>query len=232
MGHAISDGREEKQRKKAMSRNYYLVSLLATAIVAIAIVAAYPHLPDYVATHWNLHNQPNGYSAKWFLFVLGPGFMVGMMLLMRALPWLSPKNFEVDAFRPTYLQIMVIIVCLMGYLALVVVWVGLGHAMNVGRAISGGLCLLFALLGNLMGKLRRNFYLGIRTPWAIANERVWNATHRFAAKVFVAAGLVGLILTWFGLDGWPVFTVLLVAAFVPVVYSLAFYKGLERRGEL
>jgi len=215
-----------------MSRNYYLVSLLATAIVAIVIVAAYPHLPDYVATHWNLQNQPNGYSPKWFVFVLGPGFMVGAMLLMRALPWLSPKNFEVDAFRPTFLQIMVIIVCLMGYLALVVVWVGLGHGMNVGRAISGGLCLLFALLGNLMGKVRRNFYVGIRTPWAIANERVWNATHRFAGKVFVVAGLLGLILTWLGWDGWPVLTILLLAAFVPVVYSLVFYKGLERRGEL
>jgi len=215
-----------------MSRNYYLVSLLATAMVAIAIVAAYPHLPDHVATHWNLSNQANGYSPKWFLFVLGPGFMVGMMLLMRALPWLSPKNYEVDAFRTTYLQIMVILVCLMGYLALLVVWVGLGHGMNVGRAILGGLCLLFALLGNLMGKVRRNFYLGVRTPWAIANERVWNATHRFAAKVFVAAGLVGLALTWFGLEGWLVFTVLMVAAFVPVVYSLVFYKGLERRGEL
>jgi uncharacterized membrane protein len=232
MGHAVGDGREEEQRKEAMNRNYYLVSLLATAVVAIAIVAAYPYLPDQVATHWSLHNQPNGYSPKWFLFVLGPGFMLGMMLLMRALPWLSPKNYEVDAFRATFLQIMVIIVCLMGYLALVVVWAGLGHGMNVGRAISGGLCLLFALLGNLMGKVRRNFYVGIRTPWAIANERVWNATHRFAAKVFVAAGLLGLVLTWFGLDGWPVFTVLMVAAFVPVVYSLVFYKGLERRGEL
>ncbi|HTZ46254.1 MAG TPA: SdpI family protein [Verrucomicrobiae bacterium] len=215
-----------------MSRNYYLASVLATALVAIVIVAAYSHLPDYVATHWNLQNQPNGYSPKWFLFVLGPGFMVGLMLLMKALPWLSPKNFEVDAFRPTFLQIMVIIVCLMGYLALVVVWVGLGHGMNVGRAISGGLCLLFALLGNLMGKVRRNFYVGIRTPWAIANERVWNATHRFAAKLFVAAGVAGLILTWFGLDGWPVFTLLMAAAFVPVVYSLVFYKGLEGRGEL
>jgi uncharacterized membrane protein len=232
MGRAVGGGRQEEQRKKAMTRNYYLVALAATAIVTIAIVGTYSHLPASVATHWNLDNQPNGYSPKWLLFVLGPGFMLGMMLLMRALPWLSPKNFEVDAFRPTYMQIMVIIVCLMGYLALVVLWVGLGHAMNVGRAISGGLCLLFALLGNLLGKVRRNFYVGIRTPWALANERVWYATHRFAGKVFVVAGLVGLVLTWFGLDGWPVLTVLLVAAFVPALYSLMFYKGLERRGEL
>jgi uncharacterized membrane protein len=215
-----------------MSRKYYAAGLLLTAAVGLVTVMAYPHLPDTIATHWNVRNEANGYSAKWVLFLLGPGSMAGIMLLMRALPWLSPKNFEVDAFRTTYLQIMVILVCLLGYLELVVIWVGLGHTMNVGRAIFGGVCLLFALLGNLMGKVRRNFYVGVRTPWALANERVWNATHRFAAKTFVAGGLVGFVLTVLGFDGWPVIAVLSAGALVPAVYSLVFYKRLERRGEL
>jgi uncharacterized membrane protein len=215
-----------------MSRKYYAAGLLLVAAVGLVTVMAYPHLPDTIATHWNVHNQANGYSAKWVLFLLGPGSMAGIMLLMRALPWLSPRNFEVDAFKTAYLQIMVILVCLLGYLELVVIWVGLGHAMNVGRAIFGGVCLLFALLGNLMGKVRRNFYVGVRTPWALANERVWNATHRFAGKTFVAGGLVGLALTVLGFDGWPVIGVLLAGALAPAVYSLVFYKGLERRGEL
>ncbi len=215
-----------------MSRKYYGIGLALTALVFLITVYAYPRLPDYVATHWNLHDQPNGYSPKWSLFVLGPGVMCGLMGLMAALPWLSPKNFEVDSFRRTYLQIMLILVCLMAYLQLVILWAGLGHAMNVGRAVVGGVCLLFALLGNLMGKVRRNFYIGVRTPWALANERVWNATHRFAAKVFVVGGLVGLLLTLAGVQGWPVFGVLLAAAFVAVLYSLIFYKRLQARGEL
>ncbi len=215
-----------------MSRKYYLLGLLVTALVTLATVAAYRHLPEYVATHWNMRNEPNGYSAKWFLFVLGPGIMCGMMLLMRALPWLSPKNFEVDSFRATYLQIMLMLVCMMGYFQLVILWSGLGHPMNVGRAIVGGVCLLFVLLGNLMGKVRRNFYVGIRTPWTLANERVWNATHRFAAKTLVGGGLLGLLLTATGLEGVPVIGVVLAGALVPVAYSLMFYKQLERRGEL
>jgi uncharacterized membrane protein len=215
-----------------MSRNYYLAGLLLTAAVALATVVAYPHLPDYIPTHWNLHNQPNGYSHKWTLFLFGPGFMLAMMLLMRALPWLSPKNFEVDSFRSTYLQIMLMLVFMAAYFQLLVLWAGLGHAMNLGKSIVGGVCLLFALLGNLMGKVRRNFYIGIRTPWTIASERVWNATHRFAAKTLVAAGLLGLLLTALGLDGRPVMATLLTGALVPVLYSLIFYKQLEKRGEL
>jgi immunity protein, SdpI family len=215
-----------------MNGKYYIAGMLLIALVLVATVVAFPHLPGSIATHWNMQNQPNGYSPKWALFLVGPGFMVAIMLLMYFLPWLSPKNFQVDSFRSTYLQIMLMLVSMVAYFYAVTLWAGLGHPINVGRAIVGGVCLLFALLGNLMGKIRRNFYIGVRTPWALANERVWNATHRFAAKTLVAGGLVGLALTAAGLDGRPVFVVLLSGALVPVVYSLVFYKQLERRGEL
>jgi uncharacterized membrane protein len=213
------------------SRKYYLVALLVTALVAIADVKAWPHLPEIIPTHWNLHNVANGWGPKWVLFLAGPGLMAAIMLLMRALPWLSPKNFEVDSFRVTYLQIMVMLVCLAGYMQLVLLWVGLGHSMNVGRATVGGVCLLFALLGNLMGKVRRNFYVGIRTPWTLASERVWNVTHRFGAKTMVVAGLVGLVMTAAGVGGLPVLAVILAGALAPVVYSLVVYKQMEGREE-
>jgi len=177
-----------------MSRKYYLVAMLLTAGILAATAVVYPHLPSSVATHWNLHNQPNGYSQKWTLFLIGPGMMVAMMLLMYALSWLSPKNFEVDSFRSTYLQIMLMLVGMMAYFQVVILWANTGHPLNVGRAIVGGICLIFTLLGNLMGKVRRNFYVGIRTPWALSNERVWNATHRFAGKTIVACGLAGCFL--------------------------------------
>lgn len=213
------------------SRKYYLVSLLVTALVAMADVWAYPRMPDTVATHWNLQGVANGWGPKWVLFLVGPALMVVLMLLMRALPWLSPKNFEVDTFRVTYLQIMVILVCIAGYLQLVLLWVALGHAMNVGRAVVGGVCLLYLSVGNLMAKVRRNFYVGIRTPWTLANERVWNATHRFGAKTMVTGGLLGLVLTAAGFYGWPVLVVLLAGALAPVVYSLVVYKQMEAEEE-
>jgi uncharacterized membrane protein len=214
------------------NRKYYLVALLLTALVAMADVWAYPRLPETIVTHWNLHNVANGWSPKWVLFLVGPGLMLALMLLMRVLPWLSPKNFEVASFQVTYLQIMVMLVCVAAYLQLLVLWSGLGHAMNIGRATVGGVCLLFALLGNLMGKVRRNFFVGVRTPWTLANERVWNATHRFAAKTMVVGGLAGLVMTAAGVEGWPVFGVLLAGALAPVVYSLVMYKQMEAGGEL
>jgi uncharacterized membrane protein len=127
---------------------------------------------------------------------------------------------------------MLMMVCMFAYIDALVLWAGVDHSVNVGRASLFGVCVFFTLLGNVMGKIRRNFYIGVRTPWALANERVWNATHRLAAKTFVQGGLAGLALIAIGLNGWPPFAALMAGALTPVLYSLYFYKRLERRREL
>jgi uncharacterized membrane protein len=211
---------------------YYTAGALLTAAALVATLVAYPDLPDSVARHWDMNGEPNGYSPKWVLFLIGPGLMAGIMLLMGLLPWLSPKHFEVESFQSTYLQIMVITVGMLAYVHALVLWGGVGHTVNMGRAGLFGVCLFFALLGNVTGKIRRNFYIGVRTPWALASERVWNATHRLAAKTFVLGGLAGLALIAVGVNGWPPLVALIAGALIPVPYSLYFYKRLERRGEL
>lgn len=214
-----------------MTRKYYLVGILLTAATFLATLVVYPQLPKLVPTHWNLEGQADDYGAKWMLFWI-PAAMAGLMIFFRFLPWLSPKHWEVDSFRATYLYIMLVLLCMAAYCNTLILRAGLGRTADVTRAIVGGVCLLFALLGNVLGKLRRNFYIGIRTPWALANERVWNSTHRFAAKTFVACGLLGLVLTALGLKGWPTFASLISAALLPAIYSLVLYKQLERRGQL
>ena len=91
---------------------------------------------------------------------------------------------------------------------------------------------MIALLGNVLGKVRRNFFVGIRTPWTIANEQVWNATHRLCAKTFFAGGLLGLVAVILRAPFWLPVTAVIVAVLIPVIYSLMFYKQLERRSEL
>jgi uncharacterized membrane protein len=215
-----------------MTRKYYMISfaLVVTCLWVTAIL--YPHLPSQIPTHWNGRGQVDGYSAKWTLFVLDPAIMLGIMGLMAALPWLSPRHFEVEQFRSTYLYIMVVIVAYLALIHALILWAAVSGRTHIDRAIMGGVCLLFVLLGNVMGKVQRNFYIGIRTPWAIANERVWNATHRLGAKTMVLGGLIGLIMALAGAGPWGCIGPVLAGAFVPAIYSLIFYKQLERRGDL
>ena len=219
---------------KSMTPNqrYYLGAAAVILATLAGTLVAYPKLPDIVPIHWNAHGQVNGWGPKWSLFAYSPGLMLGVVLIFAALPWLSPKKFEVDSFRATYLYIMVVIVAMLAYCQILVLVTALGLVLDVSRAIEGGVCLLIALLGNVMGKVRRNFYVGIRTPWTIANEQVWNATHRFAAKTFFAGGLLGLLGVILRAPFWLPVTAILVAAVIPVIYSLVLYKQLENRGEL
>jgi len=211
---------------------YYGGAMACTIAIFAGMAVAYPHLPATVPLHWDAHGRVNGWGPKWELFLWGPGMMSLIVVMFSALPWLSPKKFEVDSFRSTYLYIMVVLVAMMAYINLLVLAAAMGMAHDMNRAILGGVSLLIALMGNVLGKVRRNFYIGIRTPWTIASEHVWNLTHRFAAKTFFAAGLVALALTVLGSPFWVPFAAILTGALAPAVYSLILYKQLERRGEL
>jgi uncharacterized membrane protein len=213
-------------------QKYYLGAAAVILATLAGTAVAYPHLPNIIPMHWDFQGHVNGWGHKWWLFLTGPGAMLFMMLMFAALPWLSPKKFEVDTFRATYLYIMVVLVALLAYVHLLILFSALGVIVDVSRALEGGICLLIALLGNVMGKVRRNFYVGIRTPWTIANEQVWNATHRFAAKTFFAGGLLGLIAVILRGPFWLPIAAILIAALAPVIYSLVFYKQLERQGGL
>jgi uncharacterized membrane protein len=215
-----------------MTRKYYLTGALLIVATLAATAIAYPHLPGVVPTHWNSGGQPNGFSPKWQLFVTIPCIMAGIMILFRFLPWLSPKRWEVDSFQSTYLYIMLMVLGMLACIQVVTLWAGMGRHLNVSRAVLVVVCWLFAALGNVLGKVRRNFFIGVRTPWTLANERVWNATHRLAAKTFVAAGLIGLVSSAVGLYDWLTIGILVTGALIPVVYSLVVYKQLERVGQL
>jgi uncharacterized membrane protein len=219
-----------------LNQKYYGGAAVVILAVIAGTIVAYPSLPNVVPIHWDAQGHANGWGPKWSLFLYGPGLMLFMVLMFSALPWLSPKKFEVDSFRATYLYIMIILVAMMAYCNLLILLAALGSlggiVLDVTRAVEGGVCLLIALLGNVLGKVRRNFFVGIRTPWTIANERVWNATHRLAARTFFAGGLLGLLAVILGAPFWLPITAILIAALGPAVYSLVFYKQLERRGEL
>jgi uncharacterized membrane protein len=215
-----------------MKRRYYLAGIVLVLAALVAAWLAYPHLPEQFATHWSLRGEPDDFSPRWTIFVIGPGIMALMLAVFALLPWLSPRRFDVESFLPTYLRPMLLVVAMCGYFFAVVLVAALTGSFAVDRALVGGIAVLLVLFGNLMGKVRRNFYLGIRTPWTLASERVWHATHRLAGRSMVVAGLAALVLVLAGAAVWTVAAALGTGLLLPVVFSLVHYKQLERRGQL
>jgi immunity protein, SdpI family len=215
-----------------MKRSRLVACVALIALCEAATLLAYPRLPEMVATHWNAHGVADGYSSRWTLFVFMPAMMLGMIALFAALPWLSPRRFEVGSFAPTSSYLMLLIVALLAYVHLVIVWKAVGGTLDMSTAVLGAVSLFIAAIGNVLGKVRRNFFIGIRTPWTLASERVWYGTHRLAAKAFVAAGLAGAVIAFARLPFWCWVAVIVAGSVVPLAYSLVLYKRLEKAGEL
>jgi len=215
-----------------MKRYYFLAGILLTVVALASSVVLYPHLSSQVATHWNIQGKVDGYGDKSYAAFLVPGLMAILLILFRFLPWLSPRHFEIETSRPTYLYVMVVLLALFAYLHALMLLASLAKPMDVSRALVGGFFLFFALVGNVLGKIPRNFYVGVRTPWTIADARVWHATHRLAAKLFVAVGALGFLTVL--VAGWitTAFVLLMAAILAPVLFSLFYYKRLQVRGEV
>jgi uncharacterized membrane protein len=226
-----------------MTRWFYLsVALTLVALGASLYVYEfrYDDVPDRVPVHWDINFNPDGFVPKsdaLLAFFLWPLAMAALCLLTPVLPWLSPRRFRVDSFRGTYGYVMMLAVALFCYLHIATLWGMMQPEENKWifmRFFLGGICLFFALIGNVLGKVRRNFWMGVRTPWTLASETVWNQTHRLAAWLMVAGGLIGFALVmvlppWLA---WVLFIDIMIAALVPVFYSLVLYKRLERQGKL
>ena len=214
-----------------MKKRFILVCLTAMLIVLGMVVAIYPELPARVPVHWNAAGEIDGWDARHMLLIHS-AFLLGLAALWLVLPRISPRRFAVDGFDSTWWFCGMLMVCLVAYLQCVHLWAAYQPGFPMDRAVLGGLGLLFVLLGNVMGKVRRNFWLGIRTPWTLANERVWYATHRLAARSMVAGGLLPLLAAFGLLPRVAAVVAMVLSALVPVAFSLVYYKRLERAGTL
>jgi uncharacterized membrane protein len=212
-----------------------VVALAALASSLYVVLHAPDLLPANFPVHWNFEGKVDRTAPReeaWIYLLIMPEVMTLLTGLTLVLPWLSPRKFNPERFRATYDFIMGVIVVLMGYLHTIILLASMEWKLDIGRWIAGGMFLFFAILGNVLGKVRRNFWVGVRTPWTLASEMVWNQTHRFTAWLWAAMGVVGFVCALAGVPLIMCFVGVMVAALAPVLYSLILYKRLESIGRL
>jgi uncharacterized membrane protein len=209
----------------------FAVTLGATLFIYFV---QFDRLLEQVPVHWGF-DQPDQFvprSQALPYLLAGPGVMLLMLVLTWLLPWLSPKPWDVERFHDIFQYIMALTVIMFGYIHATVLLAALGVPIPMPRSLVAGIFLFFALLGNVLGKVRRNFWVGVRTPWTLANEKVWNATHRLSAWLFLALGFGGFVAVLAGVNLIIVMVVFIASILWPVIYSLVLYKRLERTGQL
>lgn len=168
----------------------------------------------------------NFYSRFWGAFGI-PLMAAGMYILMLLIPRVDPKRENYSRFRGAYFSIKLGLTAFFTLLYVIILANSLGYPVPVDRAVVTLVGLLFTVIGNFMGQLKHNYFVGIKTPWTLASEEVWNKTHRFGSRVWVASGLATALtgLTVGGQKGFVVVVAAIAAAVVvPVAYAYFLYR--------
>lgn len=213
-----------------MSRRAALLVSVVLAAVALAVgLLLSPLLPDPMPSHWNAAGDVDGYTSRNVGLWLLPLITVGLAVLLAVLPAIDPLRANVAKFERVYGASIVGILVYLLHLYALTLAAGLGVVFNMTAMLLPAMGLLFIGLGFLLRRAKRNFFIGIRTPWTLSSDQVWDQTHRVGAASFIVAGLVTLPTGFLGSAGiWVAVGAILVATLVPIGYSYYLFARLHR----
>ena len=200
--------------------------------VALALVtgtfgltgALYARLPPLVPTHFNFHGAPDGWMSREVGAWLLPVTALVAWAIARFGAVLLPTSAQMRMQAAPIAAVSLLVVALMTALQCVVLHAALSHPPSVGNALGLILGAFWVVLGLFLPRVRRNPWVGVRTPWTLTSDENWARTHRVAGLTFCLGGATGLLCTLLGAPGLGMLIIIL-AALVPVVYSY----GLARR---
>jgi len=169
-----------------------IVQLLPIAAMFILGAACWPYVPDRIPVHWNIQGEVDGYGGKFTGLILLPLVMLGIYVLLRVLPMFDPGRANYPNFASTYNMIRFTLTLFFCCIYIVGILVSLGYKVSMNTVIGLAMGLLFIILGNVMGKIRPNWFVGVRTPWTLSSKLSWTKTHRLAGWLFILMGLMAV----------------------------------------
>ncbi|MCI0503364.1 SdpI family protein [Candidatus Micrarchaeota archaeon] len=209
------------------------IASISLIIISFALgLYAYPMLPESVASHWGLEGEVNGYlPAFWGAFLI-PLLSAGLFTLFLVIPIIDPLRANIEGFRADYHRFILVMALFLSLVHIqMLLW-------NLGTQISFNLTMpilmggLFLLLGDMLGRVKRNWFIGIRTPWTMSNDIVWEKTHKFGGKAFKAAGILAVVSVILPAYAFIiVIGLVIVAALGASAYSYFAYAELMKSGK-
>lgn len=208
-----------------------LTSIIVLTLIAIALIAGlslWNQLPDQMASHWNANDQVDGYISRFWGVFLMPLITLGMFVLFLVVPGIDPLKANIAQFREAFNLFIALMVAFMLYIhGLTLAW-SLGYQdFKMSAAMLPFMGILFIAIGYLLRQAKRNFFIGIRTPWTLSSDTVWDKTHRLGSILFMVSGAFAIIGGFFGgmTAFWLMFVPLIGSSLFLMIYSYILYRG-------
>lgn len=206
------------------------ILLLSLAVTLVY----YPTVPDIIPTHWGPTGQIDATGPKYMLFVFW-GIALFVNILMLFAEKIEPKKGSYDKFPKVVNILRIFVTALLCGLELLTIGFAFdpefADMTNIMYITMG---IMFILLGNYMPKVKHNYTFGIKTPWTLASENVWNKTHRMCGPLWVAGGVMMMcgIFMPDNVAFITMFALIILLVIIPMVYSyMEFHKEKENTDE-
>lgn len=155
------------------------LTLVLVVISLLVIAFSWGGLPEKLPMRWGLDGQPSAYGSKAFAIFFPIGIMI--FVILRSLFWgqVHPENAQI--LRMMRLGISIVTLAISVTIALQ--WPN-------PRFMMIAVGIVFLLVGNLMGKTKPNYWIGVRLPWVFKSQRSWYATQRRGAVGLTVIGSI------------------------------------------
>lgn len=211
---------------------FSLKTEIAPLLILLAAISlslwSYNLLPDQVITHWNFAGEADGWGSRQFHAILFPSMLAAIYLMFNFLPKIDPRSDRYAEFSGVYLIMRNFIMLIMMIIFAAATFVNLGYQLNIGGIVAGAVGLLIIVIGNYFGKLKRNYFVGIKTPWTLASENVWNKTHRLGSRLFIVWGALLVTSPWLPA---PIAFLILFGGIIAMLAWLSIYSYVLYRNE-
>jgi len=174
------------------SRHRNLVGAGIIAVTGLVGVALFGRLPEQVAVHFGPSGQPDNYVGKLFALALLPALQAAMLALFAVLPRIDPLGENIKEFHEAYNGFVVVLLGFLGYIHGVLLLWNVGYEFAVMQAVVPAVAVLYYIIGAVMERAEQNWFVGIRTPWTLSNEEVWQNTHALGGTLFKIAAVLAL----------------------------------------
>lgn len=216
---------------RVMRKKYYMWFSLSIIIAMFLLsIYFYPMMPEKMATHFDAQGVANGFMERfWGMFFL-PILSLVLYVIFLIIPHIDPLGENIKKFEYYYYAFIAIFMLFMFYIEFAIILWNIGIRLNILRFISVPIGLLYVYLGILFLKAKRNWFIGVRTPWTIMNDEVWDKTNRIVGKFFVVDGILVMISFIFSrfIELFTIWLVLVVFLF-SIVYSYILWAKVRGR---
>jgi uncharacterized membrane protein len=202
-----------------------LLALIAGMFLAAALI--WPNAPDRFPVHWGVSGDVDRYGGRFEGLLFLPLMVTVLYFVMLFLPRLDPGRLNYARFAGAYYTIRAATIALMALLYTVMLLSARGVPVDMSRFVALSIGAMLFVMGNVLGKVRPNWFVGVRTPWTLSSKRAWTRTNRLEGWVFVIGGIAlmaaGVIHTPFAMS--IAFAILATGTLGAVVYSYFIWKS-------